>query len=237
MISAHKESFLQLAELGTRHPPFKPTHDYHGEFIDDYHRSLLDGIEAATGMLKLYDKEGNLIKGYLRKEDALKIYELTYFCREDVIEFGSLYGLSTCIIAMANMNSPYKKRLASVDMDPRYVAWTKRNLKHYGFENHVESICGEATEIAKTLASAQRRFGFLFIDHSHAFGPVRSLCRELKNIATQNAFCLFHDYNDRRNRDDTEEGYGVYQAVTEAMTLDICEFYGVYGCTGLYRMA
>ncbi len=48
-------------------------------------------------------------------------------------------------------------------------------------------------------------------------------------------FCLFHDFNDRRNADPAETNYDVYRAVTEGLDPKVFEFYGIYGCTALYR--
>lgn len=60
------------------------------------------------------------------------------------------------------------------------------------------------------------------------------MCRELDKITAVGGFCLFHDYNDAKNN-QAEHDYGVYQAVMDGLDLARFEFYGIYGCTGLYR--
>jgi len=62
---------------------------------------------------------------------------------------------------------------------------------------------------------------------------VRHACEDLKTLIRPGGFALFHDYNDSRNGNDPD--YGVYQAVVDTFADGSFEFYGAYGCTGLYR--
>jgi hypothetical protein len=80
-----------------------------------------------------------------------------------------------------------------------------------------------------------KQFGFIFIDHSHAYTPVYEVCRALDGLVTLGGFCLFHDFNDIRNRDRNDIDHGVYQAVRDGLDKERFEFYGIYGCSGLYR--
>jgi hypothetical protein len=79
------------------------------------------------------------------------------------------------------------------------------------------------------------RFGFVFVDHSHEYGPVRDVCEVLDRIVGPRAFVLFHDFNDPRNNDSANPDYGVSQAVFDALPAARFEFYGMFGCTALYR--
>jgi hypothetical protein len=78
-------------------------------------------------------------------------------------------------------------------------------------------------------------FDFAFIDHSHAYEHVYDVCRSLDKVLRHGAFCLFHDFNDPRNAAAEEIEYGVYQGVFEGLDLSSFEFWGIYGCTGLFR--
>jgi hypothetical protein len=84
-------------------------------------------------------------------------------------------------------------------------------------------------------AANRRRFAFVFIDHSHAYAPVYEVCKALDLIVAPGGFCLFHDFNDSRNRDPRDTEYAVYQAVGDGLDKQRFGFYGVYGCAGLYR--
>jgi hypothetical protein len=57
----------------------------------------------------------------------------------------------------------------------------------------------------------------------------------LPAIVGSGGFCLFHDFNDRRNEDPDEPDYGVHRAVADGLDPESFEFYGIYGCSGLYR--
>ena len=64
-----------------------------------------------------------------------------------------------------------------------------------------------------------------------------SACRLLPGVLEPGAFCLFHDYNDPRNADPLDDDYGVYQGVTDGLAPARFSFWGIYGCTGLFRFA
>jgi hypothetical protein len=75
----------------------------------------------------------------------------------------------------------------------------------------------------------------VFVDHSHAYGPVHEVCRELHALVTTGGFCLFHDFNDPRNYDPADADHAVHQAVVDGLHPDHFAFYGAYGVTAMYR--
>lgn len=234
----HPESLIQLHELGRRIPAYQPTFDFAGSFVDAYHQWLHDAPPRADDLVELRSGtvEGNrIIDGWLRREDALKLYELAYCVRGNILELGSYHGLSTAIIATASRNSPWPKRVYSVDLNGECVAMTARNMNSLGLAQYVTSLCGEASDAIRQLGAAGGMFSFIFIDHSHAYEPVLAVCRELHRVLVSGGFCLFHDYNDARNTSPDDTDYGVYQAVHAALSPGQYEFCGVYGCTGLFR--
>lgn len=178
---------------------------------------------------------GKSIPGWLRREDALKLYELAYFAGGDILELGSYQGLSTCILAQASRESPHRKRVYSVDLDPAAVALARRHLRLRLLARAVRLTCGDALTLVRQQAAAGKKFAFIFVDHSHAYEPVYEVCRELGKIVLPGGFCLFHDFNDARNRDAANEDYGVYQAVRDGLSSNEFEFYGIYGCAALFR--
>lgn len=152
------------------------------------------------------------------------------------MELGSYHGLSTVILSEANHRSPYRKRIYSVDLNPECIKITKQNLRAKGLGKDVIPLVGNAISVVKTLAVEGKRFEFAFIDHSHAYEPVYGVCQELDKVMVKGGFCLFHDFNDARNREEQNDDYGVYQAVTDALNVEKFEFYGIYGCATLYRV-
>jgi predicted O-methyltransferase YrrM len=236
-MNRHRETFLRIDELGSKFPSYKPTFDFPGQFIDSSHRRIAcspvqDGILIQIRHRRWF---GKAIPGWLRREDALKLYELSYFASGDILELGCYHGLSTSILARAKRNSEDPGYVCTVDLNPSCINETKHTLKQMGLHRFVTSICDDAAAVARRCGSQGKCFGFVFIDHSHAFEPMYDLCRELARIITPGGFCLFHDFNDPRNRDPDDKDYGVYQAVMRGLDDARFEFWGIYGCTGLYR--
>jgi hypothetical protein len=93
----HLYTFMKIEELGKRTPEYGPTYPISG-YIDAFHESLAH--------CKLNGKNIDLrIDGWLLREDALKLYEMAYFCQEAILELGTYHGLSTYIMAQAAQNS------------------------------------------------------------------------------------------------------------------------------------
>lgn len=230
----HPESWLGPIELGTCFPDYKPNFGFPGEYIDSFHTAIGSSAKGA-GLINPSAMFGTPIEGWLRRADALKLYELGYFVEGDILELGSYQGLSTCILSQANYNSGNKKHIYSIDLSAQRSSKTIESLQVTGLDRNVETICSEATAAAKRLAANGRQFQFAFIDHSHCYKPVFDVCRVLATIVTPGGFCLFHDFNDSRNEDPAQPDYGVYRAVVEGLEEDFFEFYGIYGCTALYR--
>src|SRR5262249_44886716 len=84
------DSWIAPAEIGTRIPPYRRTIAGPG-FINEHHRFF------AVCPVKeeiLIDID---IPGWLRREDALKLYEMAYFTNGHILELGTYQGLSTAI--------------------------------------------------------------------------------------------------------------------------------------------
>lgn len=231
------QSWLRQDELGSVIPPYRPTHDFPPPYVDRGQRRianlpLTDGVLIQMKTRRWF---GWVIPGWLRREDALKLYELAWFARYDILELGSFHGLSTAVIARATRNSPTPQPIESIDLDPACTHATHHNLKRLGLHTQVTLRTADAVTAVEGYAAAQRQFGFVFVDHSHAYEPVYNVCRVLDRIVAPGGFCLFHDYNDVRNADPEDKDYGVYQAVVDGLNMDAFAFYGIFGCCGLYR--
>lgn len=236
-MNKHPQSWLPLEELGSHIPPYLPTYDFTPPFIDRTQRSIADSPRQDGSLIQMKNRRwfGKLIPGWLRPEDALKLYEMAYFADGDLLELGSFHGLSTAILAQACRNSQVPKRLHSIDLDPTCTTATQNNLRALGLQKFVTTRSLDATLAVREFAQSGTQFAFVFVDHSHAYAPVFEVCQSLEQILLPGGFCLFHDFNDIRNRDVLDVDYGVCQAVQDGLESDAFEFYGIYGCTGLYR--
>jgi predicted O-methyltransferase YrrM len=218
-------------------PPYRPTFSFPGPYIDPAHRHLAECPVKDSFLIQIRNASlfGQTIAGWLRREDAMKLYEIAYFATGDILELGSFHGLSTSILSQASRRSPWPKRIESVDLSPRSVLRTQWNLRRGGLKRRVRIFRGDAAEAVRARAERGARYGMVFVDHSHAYGPVHSVCRELGRIVDPGGFCLFHDYNDPRNYDPDDADHGVYRAVLDGLEPGRFEFYGIYGCLALFR--
>jgi len=208
--------------------PYLKTYSYSGEFINRQHAALVSNV-AANGMIDIG------IEGWLLPADALKLYELAYFCGGDVLELGTYHGLSTSIAAQASEDSGRDNVIVTVDLSPEVIARAQANLKGRPGSERVHFFAVDGGKAVRDLGDAKRMFDFAFIDHSHAYEHVYDVCRALDKVLRPGAFCLFHDFNDGRNAALEEIEYGVYQGVFEGLDHSSFEFWGIYGCTGLFR--
>lgn len=232
----HPDSFLGLADLGTQIPAYRPTFPGPNGYHTDFHRWLAR-CPLQNGVIALTNGWGEPLTGWLRREDALKLYEIAYATSGDVLELGTLAGLSASILARAKQDQAQRDRVYSVDLSLHFLGQARANLASLGLLRQVDFVCADGVAFVQGAALRGKQFGFVFVDHSHAYAPVYDVCQVLPKIVRPGGFCLFHDFNDVRNRDEQDADYGVYQAVLAGLDRHAFEFYGIYGCTALYRKA
>lgn len=207
---------------------YRPTHSFSGRFIN---RSHLYFASCPRRGLKI-----NIgITGSLRPEDALKLYEMAFFSTGDILELGCSYGLSTYVIAQAIRDSGKSSRFDTVDINMNFALCTRRTLNKHGLTDYVNIWVGDAGPICESFSMLGRKFGFVFVDHSHEYRPVSRVCRQLSNLLDPGGYCLFHDYIDRRNIDLFSGDYRVFQATRDFLPVHKFGRVGIYGCAALYR--
>ena len=236
-MNQHADTFLELEALGQEIPPYRPTYAFKGQFINASHRAIASYPLKDSVLIqkKSHHRRGEPIPGWLRREDALKLYELAFFADGEVLEFGCHHGLSTSILAEAVRDSHRRRAIHTVDIVPAAIAATQQTLRNLGLHHLVETRCDDAIQAARTLAGEGRRFAFIFIDQDTSFPSVHGLCQELESLTRPGAFCLFHDINDVRNADPACTEYDAYCALMQGLSRDLFEFWGIYGCTALFR--
>jgi predicted O-methyltransferase YrrM len=227
-LNRNEGSWMEPDKLGSFVPSYKPTYIFDG-YINEGHEAFTtcpvkEGILVDLGM-----------PGWLRREDALKIYELAYYSPGDILELGTYQGLSTSIISKAIADSGGKKRLVTVDMSPDYSRAAVGYLTERGLDGNVSFFVSDATSFCQKLIAEGRKFSFIFVDHSHEYQPVFEACQLMAQLIYPRGLSLFHDFNDPRNNDPENKDYGVSQAVLEGLPIGRFEFHGIFGCTALYR--
>jgi predicted O-methyltransferase YrrM len=227
----HEATFLTLTQTSVERRfdmDYCKTFEFPGDHINEWHRSLAEA-GGPTGMIDIG------VEGWLLPADAQKLYELAYFCGGDILELGTYRGLSGSIIGQALTASNNNGVLVSIDLDPEATRIARLNLQGRPGAGAIHLFTVEAGQAVRDLAQAKRDFNFGFIDHSHRYEHVYDVCQSLHRVLRVGAFALFHDFNDPRNASKEEVDYGVYQGALDGLRSDRFEFWGIYGCCGLFR--
>lgn len=234
ILARHQETFLSLKEVTDVDRrfamPYRKTYEFAGDFINRQHAELVSNLQP-NGMIDLG------IEGWLLPADALKLYELAYFCGGDILELGTYQGLSTSILAQASHDRGPHNAIVTIDLSGELIEIARRNLEGRPGADRVHYFATDGEEAMHTFVKAERSFEFVFVDHSHAYEHVYPVCSLLDKVVKPGCFCLFHDFNDPRNGDPAHIDYGVHQAVLDGLDPCSFEFWGIYGCVGLFRRA
>jgi SAM-dependent methyltransferase len=227
----HEQTFLPLsgtaADMRTA-MPFIKTFQYEGEFINQRHARLLEKI-LDNGMIDIG------IDGWLLPADALKLYEMAFFCPGDILELGAYRGLSATVMNRAIHDHGREAKIISIDLDMISIEASRNQLALAPEGNRALFFCDDGASAIRNLAAIKRKFGFAFVDHSHVYEHVYEASRSLHRVIELGGFALFHDFNDPRNSMESQIDYGVYQGALDGLRADRWEFWGIYGCTGLFR--
>jgi hypothetical protein len=141
--------------------------------------------------------------------------------------------LSTSILARAVKDARSGRSITTVDANALYSAEARKVLQPFPF---VRLVIADASTHCRYSQQRGERFALVFVDHSHSYDDVSKVCRLLPAIlVVKNGFALFHDFNDRRNNDPADPNYGVSIAVIDHLSAAEFEFFGIFGCSALYK--
>ena len=257
------DSRISAHELGRKIPEYRKTYDFAGRFIDDYHAwwnsCPTTGVKVGrrprpTRAESLADPQYDIrdVPGSLRRADALKLYELAYFCGGNAIDLGTSFGLSCSIMAGAMEHARSAGCIDTVDVDPHSQKLARISVGRLPGAARVKFHLGDAGQFLADYAGGGRQAAFVFVDHAHSYERVLEAARLMNAVVAPGGFVLFHDYNDWRNSDPDDPAfadlwrglpsgqdiganrYGVYQAAHEGLSPQF-QFHGAFGCTGLFR--
>jgi predicted O-methyltransferase YrrM len=230
-LDRHEDTLLSLEETEADRRfdmPFRKTFGYEGNFLNEEHRQLGTKLHE-TGMIDIG------VDGWLLPADAYKLYEMAYCCAGDILELGSYRGLSTSVINQACTANGRSQVIVSIDIDPAAIEEASRQVRSREGGHRAHFFAVDAETAVRDLARAKRIFSFAFVDHSHEYEHVLGVCLHLHRVVEIGGFALFHDFNDPRNNVDAFPEYGVYQGAMEGLCRCRWEFWGIYGCSGLFR--
>ena len=225
--AAPESEYVELARRGAV-APYGPTHGFHGPFVNDRHAAL-----ASCPL-----RDGHLVDvglpGWLRREDALKLYELAYFSSGPILELGTYHGLSTSILAQAQSDSGRGAEIVTVDVDASNLGSARDNLERLGMTGHVRFVHEDAVRFCQRASQEASIFDLVFVDHDHGYESVLGVCRELAQLTAEGGYCLIHDWLDPRNLGE-DATYGVARGTRDGLDQRRMVLCGVYGVAALYR--
>jgi Methyltransferase domain len=146
-------------------------------------------------------------------------------------------GLSTTLLANAVVHSLTPRPIVSIDLSPNCAQMARAGLESRKVpgREYVHLFTTSSGEAMRTMQRERRLYSFVFVDASHEYEHVKDTCSLMHDVLLPGGFCLFHDYNDSRNGNPEVAEYGVYQGVRDGLAEEHFDFYGVFGCTGLFR--
>ena len=174
------------------------------------------------------------ISGSLRREDALKLYEIAYHVPGDILELGTGEGLSASILAEAIQASGRASLVLSVDRRKEGISAAAAVLSEWGLNDSVFLVRLDVEEACRQLIAVNSRFSAVFLDYATRYDELTKTLRLLPDLLTPGGFVLVHDFNDRRNAAG-QANFAVYQAVQDGLPSRMFSFCGAFGCLVLYR--
>ena len=220
MSSAPPPAFRALATKTTS-PAYEPSYELSGD------GDLLGEAHARAGDL-VAD-----IPGWLRPEDALKLYELAYFARGPILEIGTYRGKSGTLMAMAVRDAAGASVVVTVDVDPEAGRAAARYAAERGVADRLLPFRGSAEAffaVNPTFAPA-----LVFVDGDHSHRGASTDLHTLEAHVPAGGLVLLHDYLDPKNDDPGDEEVDVVRAAGESWLARDAEFAGVFGMCALFR--
>jgi hypothetical protein len=262
-ILRNTDTCVPADRLGRDIPNYRKTYDFPGQFINTDHAwwstCPTSGVRVGVRPRPLHEStvtdpqyDTRDVYGSLRRADALKLYEMAYFCGGNIIELGTSFGLSCSIMCQALESFGGPGRIDTVDLDQKSQKLAIKAIAALPGHQRVHYHIMDGAKFLKRHPRHDERAALVFVDHTHAYEPVREAARLLDTVLVPGGFAMFHDYNDWRNSDPNDpafgdlwakvkpetlaefSAYGVYQAVHDGLSANF-EFHGVFGCTGMFR--
>ena len=106
------------------------------------------------------------VPGWMRPEDALKLYELAHFAPGPILEIGAYHGKSAIVLALGARAGRTGATVLSVDVDAHALRAARAQVGRHGVGGSVVFFRGSARALAR--AARGIRPGLVFVDGDHS---------------------------------------------------------------------
>jgi predicted O-methyltransferase YrrM len=173
------------------------------------------------------------IPGWLRPEDAAKLYELASESPGPIVEIGTYHGKSAVLMALAARDAGHDVTVYTLEVDPTFIAAAARQAERLGVAERILFVRGTSRSLARAYPRLEPSLTFVDGDHTRR-GTRRDLVA-LERLVPVGGFVLFHDFSDPRNDDSGCSEVDVRAAVEASWVPAQCDFLGTFGVCGLFR--
>jgi predicted O-methyltransferase YrrM len=215
--------FIAYEEKSTR--DYLPSHDWGADLLSDRHARIADAVWH--------------IPGWLDPEDALKLYELAFLSTGPILEIGTYCGRSAVILATAAADAARDARIVSLDVDPTCMVQARRAAERHDVDQHLVLACADASSFFALAPAFSPTL--VFVDGDHSADGVGTDLAALEGRIAPGGLLLFHDYLPRDIPDTSgfpisAEPIEVAEVVSGSWVSDTCQFAGVFGRCGLFKL-
>ena len=172
------------------------------------------------------------IPGWLRPEDASKIYEVAARTTGPILEIGTYHGKSAVLMALALKDAGTDTLIYTVEVDRTAINAARAQAASHAVAEQIVFVRGTLDAFAR--AYPWIRPAMTFVDGDHRRAGVEADLAVLERLVPSGGVMLFHDFDDPFNDDPACQEIKVRPTVQDSWVARECEFGGTFGACGLY---
>jgi len=172
------------------------------------------------------------IPGWMRPEDADKLYELASTTPGPILEIGTFHGQSAVLMALALQDAGSDTGVYTIEVDTDAIQAAQAEASAHGVGERIVFVRGTSEAFAH--AYPWLRPAMTFLDGDRRRAGVEADLAVLQRIVPAGGVLLFGDFDDPLNDDPGCAEIKVRPTVQASWVTRECEFGGTFGASGLY---
>jgi predicted O-methyltransferase YrrM len=172
------------------------------------------------------------IPGWMRPQDADKLWELASETNGPVLEIGTFHGKSAVLMALALTATGSDTLIYTLEVEKASINAARAQATAHSVADRIVFVRGTSDAFAR--AYPRFRPAMTFVDGDHRRVGVEADLAVLRNIVPAGGILLFHDFEDPLNDDPDCADIKVRPTVHDSWVARECDFGGTFGACGLY---